>query len=105
MPSFRSFRSLSPRARSEFRTGILFLSPWIFGFLAFTLLPMLFVLTITLWALSSLVIGNFRASSGFDVKLVNGIASLALILLAIYLVITAILKLRKEKQLTPVESV
>ena len=41
MPSFRSFRSLSPRARSEFRTGILFLSPWIFGFLVFTLLPML----------------------------------------------------------------
>ena len=72
--------------------------------IAFTLLPMLFVLTITLWALVSLVIGNFRASTGFDVKLVNGIASLALISLAIYLVITAILKLRREKQLTPVES-
>jgi ABC-type sugar transport system permease subunit len=41
MPSFRSFRNLSPLARREFRSGILFLSPWIFGFLAFTLLPML----------------------------------------------------------------
>src|SRR5215203_879812 len=73
--------------------------------IAFTLLPMLFVLTITLWALGSLVVGNFRASTGLDVKMINGIASLALISLAIYLVITAILKLRGEKQLTPVESV
>lgn len=65
--------------------------------IAFTLLPMLFVLTITLWALTSLVIGNFRASAGFDVKFINGVASLALILLAIYLVVTAILKLRSER--------
>ena len=75
--------------------------------IAFTLLPMLFVLTITLWALTSLVIGNFRAADGFDVKFVNGIASLALISLAVYLVITAILKLRGEKskgELVAVES-
>ena len=65
--------------------------------IAFTLLPMLFVLVITLWALGSLVIGNFSASNGFDVKFVNGLASLALILLAVYLVITAILKVRSEK--------
>jgi carbon starvation protein len=65
--------------------------------IAFTLLPMLFVLVITLWALTSLVIGNFQAAKGFDVKFVNGLASLALISLAIYLVITAILKLRREK--------
>ena len=65
--------------------------------IAFTLLPMLFVLTITLWALTSLVIGNFKASNGFDVKFINGVASLALILLAIYLVITAIIKLRGER--------
>jgi carbon starvation protein len=66
--------------------------------IAFTLLPMLFVLVITLWALTSLVIGNFRAANGFDIKFVNGLASLALISLAIYLVITAILKLRGERQ-------
>jgi multiple sugar transport system permease protein len=41
IPSLRSIRSLPPLARREFRAGILFLSPWIFGFLAFTLLPML----------------------------------------------------------------
>jgi carbon starvation protein len=65
--------------------------------IAFTLFPMLFVLVITLWALGGLVIGNFRAANGFDIKFVNGSASLALILLAIYLVVTAILKIRIEK--------
>lgn len=41
LPSMRSFRSLTPLARREARLGVFFLSPWIFGFLAFTLLPML----------------------------------------------------------------
>jgi hypothetical protein len=59
---------------------------------------MLFVLTITFWALTSMVVGNFRASSGFDVKLINGVACSALILLAIYLVVTAFLKIRIEKR-------
>jgi carbon starvation protein len=65
--------------------------------IAFTLLPMLFVLVITLWALSTMVVGNFSAAQGFDIKFVNGVASLALISLAIYLVITAFLKLRGER--------
>ncbi|MDQ3089271.1 MAG: hypothetical protein M3Q78_11850, partial [Acidobacteriota bacterium] len=65
--------------------------------IAFTLLPMLFVLVITLWALGTLVVGNFQAANGFDVKFVNGSASLILIALAIYLVITALVKLRREK--------
>ncbi len=64
--------------------------------IAFTLLPMLFVLVITLWALSSLVIGNFRAASGLDVKFVNGLASLSLISLAIYLIVNALFKVRRE---------
>jgi carbon starvation protein len=66
--------------------------------IAFTLLPMLFVLVITLWALTKLVIGNFQAANGFDIKFVNAVASLTLISLAIYLVVTALLKLRNEKQ-------
>ncbi|MEO8354295.1 MAG: sugar ABC transporter permease [Chloroflexota bacterium] len=41
LPSLRSFRNLPPLARREFRWGLFFLSPWVFGFLAFTLLPML----------------------------------------------------------------
>lgn len=73
--------------------------------IAFTLLPMLFVLTITLWALTKLAIGNFQASSGIDVKMFNGIASVALVSLAIFLIITALLKLRNDRKLKPVESV
>lgn len=65
--------------------------------IAFTLLPMLFVLVITLYALGLMVWGNLSASTGFDIKLVNGIASLTLIVLAIYLVVTALVKVRGEK--------
>lgn len=66
--------------------------------IAFTLLPMLFILVITLWALGSLVIGNFQQANGFDIKFINGVASLTLIALAIYLVITALIKLRIDKR-------
>jgi carbon starvation protein len=66
--------------------------------IAFTLLPMLFVLTITFWALGLMVYGNLAASSGFDVKMINGLASLALILLAIYLAVVALIKVRTEKR-------
>lgn len=41
LPTVKSLRNLSPLARREARLGMLFLSPWIFGFLAFTLIPML----------------------------------------------------------------
>ena len=40
-----SFRAMGPLARREARNGLLFVAPWIVGFLAFTLLPML----ATLW--------------------------------------------------------
>lgn len=74
--------------------------------IAFTLLPMLFVLTITLWALVKMVIGNLEAAQGIDTKLINGIVSAILIVLSIYLIVTALLKLRSEKRdLEPLESV
>ncbi len=63
--------------------------------IAFTLLPMLFVLVITLWALGALVYGNFSAANGIDVKFVNGAAALTLILLAVYLVVVALLKVMR----------
>ena len=66
--------------------------------ISFTLYPMLFVLTITLWALCKLAYGNLRASTGFDIKLVNAIASAALVLLATYLAVTALVKLRGERK-------
>ncbi len=41
LPSFGSFRNMAPRAKRDFQLGMLFISPWIFGFLAFTLIPMI----------------------------------------------------------------
>ena len=62
--------------------------------IAFTLIPMLFVLVITLWALGSMVYSNLQAASGVDIRLVNGLVSFALIALAIFLVVTAWVKSR-----------
>jgi carbon starvation protein len=72
--------------------------------IAFTLLPMIFVLTITLWALGKLTMANLQASQGLDVELLNGVAALLLIVLAIYLAISALLKLRREGGGVPVQA-
>jgi ABC-type sugar transport system permease subunit len=40
LPSIGSFRKMRPQARREMLIGLAFLSPWIIGFIAFTLLPM-----------------------------------------------------------------
>ncbi len=60
----------------------------------FTLLPMAFVLTITLLALSQLAVANVRAIRGLDVALANAVASLALIALAVYLLVAALRQVR-----------
>lgn len=66
--------------------------------IAFTLLPLLFVLTITLWSLAKLVVGNLRAGNGLDVPTINGLTAAALIGLALYLAVTAVIKLRTEQR-------
>jgi carbon starvation protein len=66
--------------------------------IAFTLIPMIFVLTITLWSLSELAIANFKSARGWDMFAVNSLASSILIILALYLAITALLKVRREKR-------
>lgn len=66
--------------------------------IAFTLLPMIFVLTITLWALGKLTWTNLLATRGLDVELLNGVASLLLIVLALYLAVSAVVKLRGERR-------
>ncbi len=66
--------------------------------IAFTLLPLLFVLTITLWSLGMLSVSNIRAGRGMDIAMVNGIAALVLIVLAVYLAVTALIKLRAERK-------
>ncbi len=47
LPSFGNIRKLTPIARREYRNGLLFLTPWFIGFVAFTLLPMLATLFFT----------------------------------------------------------
>ncbi len=56
----------------------------------FTLLPMLFVVVITVWALGTLVVGNFRVAAGLDLAFWNGLAAAALLALAAYLFAVAL---------------
>jgi len=63
----------------------------------FTLFPMIFVLVMTLWSLGKLTLVNFRAAKGIDIQFFNGIAASSLIILALYLAVTALLKLRIER--------
>ncbi len=70
--------------------------------IAFTLFPMIFVLVITLWALVSLVIGNLRLTKiglgQLDIELVNAIAAAALVFLALYLAVLALIRIRGDRQ-------
>jgi len=58
LPTAESLRNLRPLAKREFRNGITFIAPWIFGFLAFTLIPIVatFVMTFTDWKISTGVV-------------------------------------------------
>ncbi len=66
--------------------------------LAFTLLPMLFVLTITLWALGKLFVANLAATEGLDVELINAVASGLLVILALYFVVAALVKVVLDRR-------
>jgi len=66
--------------------------------IAFTLLPMLFVLTITLWSIGKLLIGNLRAAHGFDIAFINATAAAALTVLALFLVASALLRVREARR-------
>ncbi|HYR29643.1 MAG TPA: carbon starvation CstA family protein [Thermoanaerobaculia bacterium] len=65
---------------------------------AFTLIPMAFVLVTTLYALVRMTGASFSTPDD-PVAMVNGITSAALILLALYLVFRAIVRLRAEKMM------
>jgi carbon starvation protein len=64
--------------------------------IAFTLLPMLFVLGTTLYALVRLTLQNFTGATIDPVAMVNGITSGLLIVLAMYLVLRAIVRFRAD---------
>ncbi|MGK2856774.1 MAG: carbon starvation CstA family protein [Thermoanaerobaculia bacterium] len=63
--------------------------------IAFTLVPMAFVLTITLWALAKIALSSIETAKGLDVAFANAIASSLLIGLALFLVASALAKLRR----------
>jgi carbon starvation protein len=65
--------------------------------IAFTLLPMLFVLVTTLYALVQLTISNFAGERHDPVAMVNGVTSASLIALALYLVMRAIVRVRADR--------
>lgn len=52
----------------------------------FVLVPMLFVLVITLWALVQLFVINLRAAAGGSAAIMNACAAAAFIVLALFLV-------------------
>ncbi len=56
----------------------------------FTLLPMVFVTTITVWALGILAWSGLSAGEGFGVGFWNGVAAAALLALAAFLMVTAV---------------
>lgn len=63
--------------------------------IAFTLWPMVFVLSITLWSLGTLCVNNFKVAAGIDLPLINALSALTLIVLALYLAISALWKSRQ----------
>lgn len=65
--------------------------------IAFTLLPMFFVLAITLWSLIKLTIANLHAMDGLDVAFINALSALALVLLALFLLTAAIRRTLAER--------
>jgi len=69
--------------------------------IAFTLLPMLFVLVTTLYALIALALSSFASATTDPVAMVNGLTATALVALAIYLVIRAIVRVRAERMPVP----
>lgn len=66
--------------------------------LAFTLIPMMFVLITTLVALIQLSRSNWMNSSGMDILLLNSVMSMGLIALSIYLVGVSLLEMLKTKK-------
>jgi carbon starvation protein len=67
--------------------------------LAFTLVPMMFVLVTTLVALVQLCRSNWNKSAGIDILLLNSIMSMGLITLSIYLVGISLKEMLKTKKL------
>jgi carbon starvation protein len=68
---------------------------------AFTALPLVFVLVITLWALSSISYASYQQTKGFDASLLNSIFSAALIALALFVAGQFVIKMKAKKPGVP----
>ncbi len=65
--------------------------------IAFTLIPMLFVLAITLTALSKIAVSSYKVAQGIDTSLLNAVASATLIALAVGINLAALHKVLRKK--------
>lgn len=64
--------------------------------IAFTLIPMIFVLLTTLTALTLIAKTGFETTTGFDTNLLNSVVSVALIILALFICFAALRKTWRE---------
>jgi carbon starvation protein len=64
---------------------------------AFTVVPLLFVLIITLWALIKISYASYQQASGFDASLLNSIFSAILIVLALFVAAQFLINLKAKK--------
>ncbi len=62
----------------------------------FTLLPMAFVLVVTIWALSRIVLDQSKKADGLSVQTINALVAGILIALAVYLLIQAVKVVRRR---------
>ena len=68
---------------------------------AFTVIPLIFVLVITMWALASISYASYQQSKGFDTSLLNSIFSAALIGLALFVAGQFLMNLKTRKASVP----
>ena len=71
---------------------------------AFTVVPLIFVLVITLWALISLSYTSYQQAAGFDASLLNSMFSAALIGLALFVTGQFLIKLKAKKVAVPISA-
>ena len=64
----------------------------------FTLVPLVFVLVITLWSLVSLALDGVRRAQGLDASAINALVAATLVVLALYLVARALARLLAERR-------
>jgi carbon starvation protein len=68
---------------------------------AFTLVPLIFVLIITLWALIKISYASYQQAAGFDASLLNSVFSAILIALALFVAGQFLINIKAKKAGVP----